>query len=389
MRRLISVYEKNVRRVVGLMSGTSVDGIDAALVEIEGAGMGSGVQLLAFRTYPFPADMRDRIHAAFGPGGTKEICELNFLLGEAFAQAVLRIIAEAGLKPKDVDLVGSPGQTIYHIPRSAQGVNSTLQIGEAAVIAERTGIPVVCDFRTRDIAAGGDGAPLVPYADYVLFNEVGRCRALQNIGGIANVTVLPGTLDEVFAFDTGPGNMVIDHVARAVAADERAFDEDGKLSALGRVDGRLLEKLLGHPYLTLPPPKSTGRELFGRAYGEELVKAHDPLGMLDLLATVVALTADSIWHAYRDFILPRYKVDELIVSGGGVHNATLMARLRDVFAPARIPVRALEDLGLNSDAKEAIAFAILANETIAGNPGNVPSATGALRPAVLGKIVPP
>lgn len=387
MRPLIALHEKPVRRVVGLMSGTSVDGIDAALVEIEGAGPGAGVELLRFRTFPFAPELRDRIHAAFGPGSTREICELNFLLGEAFAQAVLKIIAEAGLTPKDVDLVGSPGQTVYHLPRAAAGVNSTLQIGEASVIAERTGLPVVCDFRTRDIAAGGEGAPLVPYADYVLFSERGRCRALQNIGGIANVTVLPGTLEEVFAFDTGPGNMVIDHVARAAMADEQAFDDGGRLSSLGRVDEALLARLLDHPYLRLPPPKSTGREMFGREFSEELVRGHDPLGLLDLLATVVRLTADSIARAYRDFIFPRYKVDEVIVSGGGVHNRTLMERLRAELAP--IPVRSLEDLGLSSDAKEAVAFAILANETIAGNPGNIPGATGALRPAVLGKIVPP
>lgn len=387
MKRLIAIHEKPVRRVVGLMSGTSVDGIDAALVEIEGAGPGAGVDLIQFRTYPFAPEIRERIHAAFGPGSTKDLCELNFLLGEAFAQAVLKIIAEAGLAPADVDLVGSHGQTVFHIPKASPGVNSTLQIGEASVIAERTGIPVVCDFRTRDIAAGGDGAPLVPYADFVLFNEPDRCRALQNIGGIANVTILPGTRDEVFAFDTGPGNMVIDHVARAAAADETAFDEDGKLSALGIPDEALVARLLAHPFLALPPPKTTGREMFGREFSQELVQAHDPLGLLDLLASVVRLTADSIHRAYRDFIFPRYKVDEVIISGGGVHNRTLMARLRELFAP--VPVRALEDLGLSSDAKEAVAFAILANETIAGNAGNVPSATGALRQVVLGKIVPP
>jgi len=341
---------------------------------------------MAFRSYPYAPDLRERIHAAFS-GSAREICELNFILGEAFAAAVLKVIMEAGLKPRDIDLVASPGQTIYHIPKAEGGVNSTLQIGEAAVIAERTGLPVVCDFRTRDIAAGGDGAPLVAYADFVLFGESGKVRALQNIGGIANVTLLPGTLDEVVAFDTGPGNMVIDHVARAVMADESACDTDGKLSALGKVDEALLDRLLAHPYLALPPPKTTGREMFGRAFSQVLVEQYDPLALLDLLATVVRLTADSIFRAYRDFIFPRYRVDEVIVSGGGVHNRTLMGRLRALFHP--IPVRTLEDLGLSSDAKEAVAFAILANETISGNPGNVPSATGALRPVVLGKIVPP
>lgn len=387
MRRLIEVHGKPVRRVVGLMSGTSVDGIDAALVEIEGAGPGCGVGLLAFETYPFPPDLKERIHRAFTGGSSREICELNFLLGEAFAAAVQKVVQKAGKRLHEVDLVGSHGQTIYHIPKAMRGVNSTLQIGEGAVIAERTGVPVVCDFRPRDIAAGGDGAPLVPYADWVLFSRPGKVRAMQNIGGIANVTVLPGSVDDVLAFDTGPGNMIIDHVARAVAADHSAMDEGGKLSALGQVDERLLEALMGHDYLALPPPKTTGREAFGQGFSQGLVDGYDPLRLLDLLATVVRFTADSIARAYRDFILPRFPLDEVIVSGGGVHNETLLARLRAQLAP--VPVLALEDMGLSSDAKEAVAFAILANETIAGNPSNVPSATGALRPVVLGKIVPP
>jgi len=387
MKRLIEIHGKRTRRVVGLMSGTSVDGIDAALVEIEGSGPGCGVGLVAFETYPMPPDLRERIHRAFTAGGSREICELNFLLGEAFATAVQKIVQKAGRRLDEIDLVGSHGQTIYHIPKAMRGVNSTLQIGEGAVIAERTGIPVVCDFRPRDIAAGGDGAPLVPYADWVLFSRPGQVRALQNIGGIANLTILPGSVDDILAFDTGPGNMIIDHVARAVAADDAAFDEGGKLSSLGQVDEQLLENLMGHEYLTLPPPKTTGREMFGMAFSQALIEAYDPLRLLDLLATVVRFSADSIALAYRDFVLPRWKVDEVIVSGGGVHNRTLLDRLRHMLAP--LPVRTLEDIGLSSDAKEAVAFAILANETISGNPSNVPSATGALRPVVLGKIVPP
>ncbi len=387
MRRLIELHSKTRRRIVGLMSGTSADGIDAALVEIEGSGADSVVEVLKFATYPFAADTRERIHRAFGGAGAKELCELNFLLGEAFAAAVLKIIQEAKLHPADVDLVGSHGQTVYHIPKALDGVNSTLQLGEGAVIAERTGLPVVCDFRPRDIAAGGDGAPLVPYADFVLFNEPGKVRALQNIGGIANVTVLPGDVEEIFAFDTGPGNMIVDEVARAAAADDTAFDEDGKLSALGVVDEALLAKLMEHEYLALSPPKTTGREMFGRDFSRKLVEAYDPLRLLDLLATVVRFTAASIARAYKDFIFPRFEVDQVIVSGGGVHNETLLRSLRELVAP--VPVVTLESLGLSSDAKEAVAFAILANETIAGNPANVPGATGALRPVVLGKIVPP
>jgi anhydro-N-acetylmuramic acid kinase len=385
MNRISEIVAKTERVVVGLMSGTSVDGVDAALCRIVGSGLDTELEILAFNTYPYSKEVKERIHRLFS-GHAKEICEMNFVLGELFAKAVKRIADEAGFPLSEVDLIGSPGQTIYHIPESVEGINSTLQIGEASVIAERTGIVTVCDFRTRDVAAGGAGAPLVPYADYLLFSHTEKVRALQNIGGIANVTVLPKNPDEIIAFDTGPGNMVIDEVARVLAKDGDYCDEDGKLSALGKVDEKLLKILMGHAYLQIPPPKTTGRETFGAEFTKKLLKHYDPLKLLDLLATVNRFTAESIRFSYEEYIFPRHKVDEVICSGGGVHNQTLMAELRKLFDP--IPVRVLEDLGLSSDAKEAVAFAILANETIQGNPGNVPSATGARRVAVLGKIVP-
>ncbi|RME71482.1 MAG: anhydro-N-acetylmuramic acid kinase [Planctomycetota bacterium] len=386
MARLLALRERPVRTIVGLMTGTSVDGVDAALVRVEGAGPGCGVELLAFRTYDYEPPVRARIHSAF-EGTSRALCELNFLLGEALAEAALAIIEDAGLTPAEVDLVGSSGQTVHHVPRGEGGRGgATLQLGEASVIAERTGLPVVCDFRTRDVAAGGEGAPLVPYVDYLLFSEPGRVRCLQNIGGMANVTVVPERREDVIAFDTGPGNVLIDHVARALADDPDAIDEGGRMSALGAVDEPLLRELLAHPYLAAPPPKSTGRETFGAALAERLIARHDERRLIDLLATVVRFTADSIADAYERYILPRYAVDEVVVSGGGVHNATLMRRLAERLAP--LPVRTLEDLGLSSDAKEAVAFAILANETIAGHAANLPAATGAARPVVLGKIVP-
>ncbi|GIW70873.1 MAG: anhydro-N-acetylmuramic acid kinase [Planctomycetota bacterium] len=385
MKRLIELHRKRERLVVGLMSGTSVDGVDAALVRITGAGPGCGVELLAFYRQPYEASLRERIHAAF-EGTSRALCELNFLLGEAFAEAALGVIAAAGREPEQIDLIGVSGQTVYHIPRAGGGVPSTLQLGEASVVAERTGIPCVCDFRTRDVAAGGEGAPLVPYVDYLLFRVAGRVRCLQNIGGIANVTVVSERLEDLLAFDTGPGNVLIDLVVQALMDDPAAIDEDGAISALGEVDEGLLRELMAHPYLALPPPKSTGRETFGAALGRRLLERYEPLRLLDLLATVVRFTADSIADAYARFVLPKRRVDEVIVSGGGAHNRTLLARLAERLAP--VPVRTLEDLGLSSDAKEAVAFAILANETLAGNPGNVPQATGARHPVVLGKLVP-
>jgi anhydro-N-acetylmuramic acid kinase len=385
MRRLIDILDKHERLVIGLMSGTSIDGVDAALVRITGEAPGLSVELLGFRTYPFGGDLKERIEAAFD-GNARELCQLNFVLGEVFADAVLRLLEDLEVPARDVDLIGSPGQTIYHVPRAQEGTTSTLQIGEASVVAERTGIPVVCDFRTRDIAAGGEGAPLVPYADYVLFHQPGRVRACQNIGGIANVTVVPDTLQSVFAFDTGPGNMIIDQVARQATADPHAFDENGKLSALGFVDEGLLDELKAHPYYGLKPPRSTGREMFGRDYAQGLIEGYDPLRMLDLLATSVALTADTIAESYERFVIPTFPLDEVIVSGGGAHNKTLMQRLRSKLAP--IPVRTLEELGLSSDAKEAIAFAILASAAITSTPGNCLQATGATHPVVLGKLVP-
>ena len=385
LARLAALRARPMRRVVGLQSGTSADGVDAALVEIEGAGEATRVRLCAFEKIPYDPDLHERLLDPLHVTAA-ELCEIDFRIGETFARAAQAVAARAGLVAGALDLIGSHGQTVAHAPRSAGGAGATLQIGEAAVIAERLGVPVVCDFRVRDVAAGGEGAPLVPLADYYLFRAPRRVRALQNIGGIANVTVVTESLSGVFAFDTGPGNMALDAVARAASGGAQALDLGGARARAGRIDEALLAELAAAPFLALAPPRSTGREAFGTAWVAPLLPRY--AGRLDdLLATLTRFTALAIRRSYAAFVEPRVRVDEVLVSGGGVHNDTLMAHLGELFAP--IPVRSTAALGVDPDAKEAIAFAILAHETLFGLPGNVPAATGAAGPRVLGKIVPP
>jgi anhydro-N-acetylmuramic acid kinase len=387
IEKLASLAAKPSRTIVGLMSGTSVDGVDAALCRISGSGTTTRVELLAAQTFPLPDFARQRIHEAFA-GNVRQVCETNFVMGEVFADAVLSIARAAALEVEEIDLVACAGQTIYHVDRSQGGIPSTLQIGEGSVIAERTGAIVVEDFRVRDVAAGGAGAPLVPYVDFCLFARPGESRALQNIGGIANVTVVPERADDVLPFDTGPGNMIIDAVARALRQDEQAFDEDGQFSALGEVDQGLLNRLLAHPYFELPPPKTTGREVFGAEFSRALIAEYDPNRLIDLLATTTRFTAESIVRAYERWILPRWNLNEAIVSGGGAYNKTLLRHMRERLAPLVVKTfDEVEGIGFPGKAKEAVAFAILANETVQGRPSNLPSATGARRPAILGKIV--
>jgi len=385
-KKLLKITNKDKKLVVGLMSGTSADGIDAALVEIRGYGLDTRIKLIKFITYPFPEDVRKRIFGIFSPTicSVDDICQMNFILGELFAQAALEVIKQARLNTSEVDLIGSHGQTISHLPNSG----ATLQIGEPAVIAYRTGIVTIGDFRVADMAAGGQGAPLVPYVDFLLLRDEVKSRAIQNIGGISNVTVLPagGNLEDVLAFDTGPGNMIIDEVVRLVTNGQRNYDPDGQMASEGKSDGNILQKLLSHPFIHRQPSKTTGREEFGAKFAQKLFDEARKNGIrdTDLLATVTAYTAESIYMNYSLFILPEYDVTEVLVCGGGLRNLTLMKLLREKFSP--IPVKSVEDYGIMSDAKEAIAFAVLANETIHGNPGNVPSATGAERAVVLGKL---
>lgn len=385
MKRLLEIMNLNKRLVVGLMSGTSADGVDAALVELEGAFTETRVSVLAFETLPYPPEIANKVRM-LSSGKTSEVCEMNFRLGELFADAALNVIRAAGAKPADVHLIGSHGQTIYHMPNAQRPARSTLQIGEPCVIAERTGIVTIADFRVRDVAAGGHGAPLIPYVDFILFREPGRARALQNIGGIANVTVVTPSFEGVFAFDTGPGNILIDGFVRAMTGDSRQFDEGGELARSGAVDKEILEKLLEHPYLSFAPPKTTGREMFGDDLVSKLISAMPPDHYVDLLATLTAFTASSIRMSYDRFVFPKVAVDEIVLSGGGSRNDYLVELIRSSFEP--LPVRMSDDFGIPADAKEAIGFAVLANETMNGNPSNVPAATGASGSVILGKVIP-
>ena len=380
LARLLAIRERPRRIVIGLLSGTSADGTDAALCEIAGHGENTGLVARAFVTTPFSRALRERIFRV-AQADAAELTDLDVMLGDAFADASFAVAAAAGVAIEDVDLIGSHGQTAVHHPRSAGGVGATLQIGEAAVIAERTGRPVISDFRVRDVAAGGEGAPLVPLVDHLLFRKPGRRRALQNIGGIANVTLVSDRLADLVAFDNGPGNMPLDTVARSASAGSEAFDRDGARAARGVVDPGLLTELHRHPYLSQPLPKSTGRETFGRSFVYPLLTRFE--GHLDdLLATLTRFTAEAIARSYHE-MLPAMP-DEVFVSGGGALNPTMMRHLAELLAP--IPVMTSAPLGVDPEAKEAIAFAVLANQTLFGEPGNIPAVTGAAGPRVLGKI---
>lgn len=380
-----------VVRVVGLMSGTSLDGIDAALVEFEGAGE-SDVRwaLRAFVTIPYTAAQREQLHDAIVKGGAAALCRVHASLGEWFAAAALQACAAAKLSPDEVELIGSHGQTIWHEPPQPGCRGATLQLGCAATIAEWTGIPVVSDFRARDVAAGGEGAPLVPWVDRLLFSLPDRRRVLQNIGGMANLTWLPprGVAAPLLAFDTGPGNALIDAAVGLATGGRETYDHDGRWAARGRVDEALLAELLAHPFFGRTPPKSTGREVFGRPFVEELARRIAPSteeAWADLIATLTALTARTIADAIRRWVLPR-GVDEVVVTGGGARNPVLRAMLEAALAP--VPVLSGEVLGLDPDAKEAVAFAALAWAHARRMAGNVPEATGAAGPRVLGCYTP-
>ncbi len=384
--RLDAVRKSTERLIVGLMSGTSHDGVDAALVRIRGEGPRSRVSLLGHTHLVYEAPFRERIGRAFS-GGTEVVCRLNAELGEVFARAVLKCLSEAGIPAGDVAAVASHGQTLFHAPPVPGHPGSTLQVGEAAVIAERTGIPVLSDFRPRDMAAGGQGAPLVPYADWILFHEPDKTSAVQNLGGIANVTVVTTDVEEVTAFDTGPGNALIDEIARIATNGREPCDWDGETARKGKVNARIAEEILEHPYFRVPPPKSTGRETFGAAFAGRLFKMNAGRPVEDLLAAVTVTTADSIVHAYRDFIQTAHRIDRVILCGGGVRNKFLVRLLREGLRG--LPVVLTDDLGIPAEAKEAVSFAILGNELLAGNPANLPRVTGARHPVLLGKITLP
>lgn len=388
--RIREIAAKNKMRVAGLMSGTSVDGLDVAIVDI----IGRKVSLLAFDVFPYTTTLRREILRLCNPETARleDICHYNFVLGEVFADAIIKLCSKSGISLSSIDLVGSHGQTIYHNPQGKRygrmKIRSTLQIGEPSVIARRTGITTVADFRPGDMASGGEGAPLVPYADYFLFCHNRLSRAIQNIGGIANVTFLPRCCkrDDIIAFDTGPGNMLIDGIIQLISGGKKCFDPAGRIAAEGTVNKRLLNEMLRHPFLRRNPPKSTGREEFGSVFVSKIYQSAAQKGLSDndIVATVTAFTANSIIRAYHQFlpVMP----DEVILCGGGSHNNTLIEMLRSKLPNAKM--LSTGDFGISVDAKEAVSFAILAWATINGLANNVPGATGADQPVVLGKIIP-
>ena len=395
MKEFYELLKRDKKCIIGLMSGTSVDGIDAAIVEIRGHRLETAVDLIAFETFPFPPGVPQRILALCQPdtGRVDDICEMNFYIGHLFAEAVKHILRKSGMHARDIALIGSHGQTIHHLPRDARTSRypSTLQIGEPAVIAHETGIPTIADFRVADMAAGGQGAPLVSYPDYLLFRDSVKTIGLLNIGGIANITVLlaNGSFDSVSAADTGPGNMCIDAVVTEITEGTEHYDKAGARAAQGTSYQPLTDEWLKHPFFQLPPPKTTGREMFGNTFAMECLATCRKHGLADndCIATLTELTVQTITHYIAQFVTAQNPIDTLYVSGGGVHNQKIMRRLGEILADTA--VEPVDNSGISADAKEAIAFAILANETLHGHSGNLPSATGASVQKILGKFVSP
>ncbi len=380
--------------VLGMMSGTSADGIDVALARISGAPPNLNAKLLGHTSVKFPAAVRKEILriAEQHPITAGALSQLNFRLGEVFAEAAIVACRKLRIAPKKIALIGSHGQTIFHQGKTVNFLGrrtaSTLQIGDPAIIAAYTGITTVGDFRPADIALGGQGAPLVPYADYLLYRHPKLGRVSLNLGGIANITVLPRAAQpqQVFAFDTGPANMLIDALVAHFTHGRLRFDENARLSSQGRSIPALLDELLRDPYLKLPPPKSTGREYYGNAYLKKLLALgrHHRAKPNDLIRAATIFTALSVVDALNRFVLPKTKIHQLIVSGGGAHNPLILAQLSAALPD--IEVLPSGRLGVPEDAKEAFAFALLAYETFHQRPANLPSATGARGSAILGKI---
>lgn len=375
---------------VGLMSGTSLDGIDAVLCDIEGSGMQTKINELAFLTLVIPLSIKDKIHKCCANEliETALICSLNFELGEIFADAVLAVCDKAGIHSSKLGFVASHGQTIQHIPHAYDTyIPSTLQIGESAILAQRCHCPIISNFRSKDMAVHGEGAPLVPFSEFVLYHNDHKTIALQNIGGIGNVTILPGggNIDDVFAFDTGPGNMMIDEAMKRLYGV--SYDVNGNIASQGKLVKAMQTELMQHSYIKMKPPKSTGREQFGVPITAKLLERYKKEQKADVITTLTWFTAYTIAESYRRYVLPCYSLSEVILGGGGAHNFTLRTLLQQEIAD--IPVVTQEDKGYSSDAKEAIAFVILGNETLHHQYANLPNATGANQKVILGNITYP
>ncbi len=374
-------------RVAGIMSGTSLDGIDVAIVDISHGT----ISIVAHGAVGYPARVRQAIlEVSDAEAHVGDVARLHFLLAQLYAEAVAAVCRRSGVPLASIQLAGCHGQTIFHQGAPARFLGRrlacTLQIGDGSFLAERLGVPVVSDFRTRDIAAGGQGAPLVPYVDFLLYRHRRLGRVALNIGGIANITAIPAAAapGNVIAFDTGPGNMVVDALAAHRTGGRLRFDRDGKIAARGRLNEPLLAELLRDPYFRRRPPKTAGREQYGRQFLDRLLATGLPLD--DLVATATAFTPLAVAAGIDRFVRPRMRVDELIASGGGVRNPQMMAYLAAYLPGVRI--RTSDEFGIDSDAKEAIAFAVLAYQTWRRRPSNLPAATGARRRVILGKISP-
>lgn len=391
---------KTEHLVIGLMSGTSLDGVDAVLVRIETeAHAFKGIELLHHSYLPYSEALRSRVAALCSLTSARidALVEAHFGLAEWYAEAVKLLLSESRRRASDIDAISLHGQTVWHAPLPTpfpgpEGefpVKGTLQLGSSSVLRERTGIPVVADLRARDMAAGGEGAPLSPYLDALLFGSPEEGRAVQNIGGIGNVTVIPpgATMGDIFAFDTGPGNMIMDALVLRGTGGRLRFDPDGSIAAQGRVWPEMLEELMADPYFARRPPKSTGREVYGLAFTEALEARFAARGLSfeDGVATATAFTAESIARAYRDFVLPKTALGSVVACGGGARNASLLGMLEERL-PKGISIKTSAEFGIPDQAREAMAFALLGHESLMGRPGNLPAVTGARAAVVLGTV---
>ena len=395
MKKFKELENKNKKIVAGLMSGTSLDGVDVALLEIEGNGTSTKLELIGYLQYPFPKGLRKELlkNSLKETSNVESISQLNFLIPHIYFDAIKSLCNELNFPIDNIDLIGSHGQTIQHIPNKKDyfgyKISSTLQIGDPAVLAKLSGIVTIGDFRTGDIALGGEGAPLIPYFDYIIFHSDEKNIALLNIGGISNFTILnkEKSLEDVLAFDTGPGNMLIDTLTKKMFGKD--YDKDGNFARAGKFNEALFEALkLKDNFIEKAPPKSTGREYYGEQFFSGLFEEFNNLSKEDWLNTVTKFTAYAVYRNYEKFVMNETKIDELIISGGGAKNTFLYECLHNEFGES-VEIKVIDDIGISSDAKEAICFAVLANETIAGNPTNIPRTTGASKPTILGKICLP
>lgn len=386
MKKFLSLFNKKSRIVIGVLSGTSVDGVDTVLLKVRGNGINIKIDVLDFESYPIKKGLKEFILkcSSINNGNAEDICKLNFLVGHLFAQSIKKFISRNNLLTKDIDLIGSHGQTIYHYPFNQKlfsfNTKSTLQVGDISVISNQTGITTVGDFRTADVSVNGDGAPLVPYLDYILFSSRTFNRVLVNIGGISNVTFLKrtGKQDDVTAFDSGPGNMMIDYLTKKFF--NKKYDKDGRISSKGKINPELFKLICSKDrFYKKNPPKSTGREYYSEKFIEDILRTSGKILPEDIIATFTYFTAYTIYHNVKKF-----RADELIISGGGARNRTLMNYIKDLFKNAK--VKLMDMNGINPDNKEAVLFAVLANELISGNKSNMPSVSGSDRKVFLGKI---